>query len=160
MGRIPRPRAGWLICAAVLAAVCIWSLARTAVRWRNLRALDRLVAAHDTQGAVEFTLTHFDLGRPAGWRALRRMAIEILRQGLDERDPYERCFAATSLIVYGDWSGLNVIRSAMGAKDIFLQKAAIEGLADTRDPRALDLLRSFYGAGNRRLRVWTIEALA
>src|ERR1700758_856515 len=48
----------------------------------------------------------------------------------------------------------------MLAKDIFLQKAVIEGLADARDAGAVELLRQFYDAGNRHVRIWTIEALA
>ncbi len=160
MGRILKSRTGLFVCTSVLTITVTWFFGRGAIRWRNLRAIDRMVEAHDVPGAVDFTVAHFGADDPQGWRALRRLAIEVLRQGLDDRDPYEQCFAATSLVAYGDWAGLQVIRSSMGAKDIFLQKATIEGLADTRDARAIELLRNFYGTGNRRLRVWTTEALA
>jgi len=160
MVRIPKSRRGLLVFAAALTVVFAWFAVRGAVRWRNLRAVDRMVATHDIPGAVDFVNAHFGSDRPDGWRALRRLAILVLRQGLDERDPYERCYAATSLVSYGDWTGRPVISSSMTAEDIFLQKATIEGLADARNARAIDLLRVFYGAGNRRLRVWTTEALA
>src|SRR5579875_1121498 len=160
MGPIPRSRAGLVVVTTLLTIVFAWFVVRTAVRWRNLRALDRMVEAHDIAGAVDFTVKHFGSDTTDERRALMRLATLILHQGLDDRDPYERCFAATSLVRYGDWTGRPVINSSMSAKDVFLQKAAIEGLADSRDTRALDLLREVYDGGGRSVRVWTAEALA
>lgn len=160
MGRIVKSRVGLLVLGAALTVAFASFVTRSVMRWRNMRAVDRMVAAHQVPGAVDFVADHFRLDRAEGWRALRHLSLSVLRQGLDDRDPYERCYAATSLIGYGDWTGRPAIDSSMVAKDIFLQKAAIDGLAQARDTRAVELLRGFYATGDRRVRVWTTEALA
>ncbi|HTW86367.1 MAG TPA: HEAT repeat domain-containing protein [Candidatus Binataceae bacterium] len=160
MGRILKTRSGLLVFGAAVALGFVLFTARGVVRWREMRTVDRMVAAHKTPAAVDFVTSHFQVNQPEGWRALRHLALAILHQGLHDPDPYERCYAATSLVSYGDWTGRPVIDSSMAAKDPFLQKAAIEGLAEARDATAVELLGKFYGAGNRHLRVWTTEALA
>jgi len=160
MGRTLKSRSSLLIFGAALVVGFALLTARTVVRWREMRTVDQIVAAHDIPGAVDFVTSHFRLDKPDGWRALRRLALSILHQGLDDQDPYERCYAATSLVSYGDWTGRPIIDSSMVAKDIFLQKAVIEGLADARNAGAVELLGEFYSRGNRFLRVWTAEALA
>lgn len=160
MGRILKSRSGLLILSAAAVVGFALFTARSVVRWREMRTVDRMVAAHQTPRAVDFVTSHFQVDKPDGWRALRHLALSILHQGLKDQDPYERCYAATSLVGYGDWTGRPAIDSSMVAKDVFLQKAAIEGLAEAHDATALDLLGKFYGAGNRHLRVWTTEALA
>ncbi|HUY20483.1 MAG TPA: HEAT repeat domain-containing protein [Candidatus Binataceae bacterium] len=160
MGRIVKSRIGLLIVGAALTVALVALATRSVVRWRNLRAVDRMVAAHQIPRAVDFVTSHFRLDRPDGWRALRHLSIAVLRQGLDDRDPYDRCYAATSLVDYGDWTGRRVIDASSNAKDLFQQKAVVEGLAEARDARAVELLRKFYTTGDRRLKSWTIEALA
>jgi HEAT repeat protein len=160
MGRTAKSRVGLVIVGAVLAVGAATLITRSVWRWHDMRTVDRLAAAHNVPAAVDFVTTHFRADSPDRLRALRRLALAILRQGLDERDPYERCYAATSLASYGDWSGRQIIVSSMVAKDRFLQKAAIEGLADAHDPKAAELLREFFGSGSRHVKVWTAEAIA
>src|SRR5216684_2451306 len=129
MGRILKSRFGLLVFGAALTVWLAPFLIRSVVRWRDMRAVDRMVAVRDIPGAVQFLTSHFRLDDPAGWRALRRLSLEVLRQGLTENDPYERCYAATSLVTYDDWVGRSIIDSSLRAKDLLLQKAAVEGLA-------------------------------
>ncbi len=148
------------IIVAPIALVAALLAVDGALRWREARAVDRMVQARDFNGAVQFLKRHYDFNRRSGQRELRRFALAIMRQALTEHDAFERCFAATGLAVYGDWSGLPAIKAALASDKIMLRRAAIEGLADARNVRALNLLRSLYRNGNPLDRVMVTEALA
>src|SRR5262249_37387191 len=130
MGRALQSRIVLLALAVALILVFALLSARSVARWRDLRTVDRIVETHRLPEAVDFALSRFEADHRDQWRVCRKLGLSILRQGLDEHDPYEQCYAATSLVSYGDWSGRTVIDSSLRAKDLLLQKAAIEGLAE------------------------------
>jgi HEAT repeat protein len=147
-----------LAALAVLAAA-IW-LAIDGLGWREARVVDRMVAARDFAGAAARLKHRRDLSSASGARAVRRFGIAVLRQGLHEADEFERCFAATGLAGYGDWSGMPAIEAALASNKPMLQRAAIDGLAEVDDARALDLLRTTYRRGGPGVRVMVAQALA
>jgi len=140
-----------------LAAVLVAAEMR---RWHDARILDRMVEAQDFTATVDFLKHHYDFNRRSGRLALQRFALTVMRQGLKQHDPFERCYCATGLAVYGDWSGMPAITAALGSHDPMLRRAAIEGLADAHNARALELLRTVYRNGNAVQRVMVAQALA
>lgn len=146
--------------AAPIALLAVLLVIALALRWRDARTVDRMVQTRDFPGAIQFLEHHYDFNRHSGQRELRRFALAVLRQGLTEQDDFERCFAATGLAVYGDWSGTPAIDAALSSDKVMLRRAAIEGLADARNAHALHLLHRVYRTGKPVERVMVAEALA
>ena len=153
-------RRPFLMIAAPIGLIAALLAIALVLRSRDARIVDRMVQAHDFPGAIQFLEHHYDFHRHSGQRELRRFALAVLRQGLTEHDDFERCFAATGLAVYGDWSGMPAINAALSSNKDMLQRAAIEGLADARNARALNLLSTLYRHGKPLERVMVTEALA
>jgi HEAT repeat protein len=94
--------------------------------------------------AVEKLRKRFRLDSREGLAALRDFSIGVLREGLKDDDPYERCYAASALAAQGDWSGSAVLDDGVGSSDVGLRRAAIEGLGDVGHGEALRRLRRIY----------------
>jgi len=84
------------------------------------------------------------LDTPQGLAALRELSLGVLRGGLQDADPYERCYAASALAEQGDWSGAGVLEAGVAASDPALRRAAIEGLGGVGDAEAMRILRRIY----------------
>jgi HEAT repeat protein len=84
------------------------------------------------------------LDSPEGLAALRTLSFGVLRAGLSDEDPYERCYAASALAGQGDWSGASVLEDGVASPDPGLRRAAIEGLGEIGRGEALWILRRIY----------------
>jgi HEAT repeat protein len=87
----------------------------------------------------------FPLDSKEGLTALHDLSLAVLRDGLKESDPYERCYAASALAAQGDWSGSQVLEVGVASPDPGLRRAAIEGLGEIGRGQALRMLRRIYG---------------
>jgi HEAT repeat protein len=94
--------------------------------------------------AVQRLRKRFRLDSREGLAALRDFSLGVLREGLKDDDPYERCYAASALAAQGDWSGGSVLEDGVASSDPGLRRAAIEGLGDIGRGEALRRLRRIY----------------
>jgi HEAT repeat protein len=95
----------------------------------------------ETVGALRM---QFRLDTRAGLVALRDFSLGVLREGLKDEDPYERCYAASALAGQGDWSGAGILENGVTASDPGLRRATIEGLGEIGRGEALRMLRRIY----------------
>jgi HEAT repeat protein len=104
----------------------------------------RPVVDRNIREAVAALRARFRLETPEGLAALREFSLGILREGLKDEDPYERCYAASALAEQGDWSGVGVLETGVASSDPALRRAAIEGLGEIGHGEALRILRRIY----------------
>src|SRR5438093_4972085 len=104
----------------------------------------RPVVDRNVREAVEALRARFRLDSPEGLGALRELSLGVLREGLKDEDPYERCYAASALAEQGDWSGVGVLETGVASSDAGLRRAAIEGLGEIGRGDALRILRRVY----------------
>ncbi|MBI2962935.1 MAG: HEAT repeat domain-containing protein [Deltaproteobacteria bacterium] len=104
----------------------------------------RPVAEGNVRAAVAALRARFRLDTPQGLAALREFSLGVLRGGLQNEDPYERCYAASALAEQGDWSGAGVLETGVASSDPGLRRAAIEGLGEVGQGEALRMLRRIY----------------
>jgi HEAT repeat protein len=86
----------------------------------------------------------FPLDSQEGLAALHELSLAVLRDGLNEKDPYERCYAASALAGQGDWSGSPVLEVGVASPDPGLRRAAIDGLGEIGRGHALEILTRIY----------------
>lgn len=104
----------------------------------------RPVVDRNVREAVAALRARFRLDTPEGLAALREFSLGVLRGGLKDEDPYERCYAASALAEQGDWSGAGVLETGIASSDPALRRAAIEGLGEIGHGEALRILRRIY----------------
>ncbi|HTW86970.1 MAG TPA: HEAT repeat domain-containing protein [Candidatus Binataceae bacterium] len=119
-----------------------------------------LVGAGKLAGAVRLLKSEYRFDSPSGAAALRDFSLTVLHQALNDPDPYERCYAATSLAAYDDWSGRPIIAAALDSPNLLIQKAAVEGLAEAGNPEALSILERFYRLSGSVSQAIALHALA
>jgi len=103
------------------------------------------VADESVRTAVGDLRRRFPFGSRESLAALRELSLGVLRQGLKDEDPYERCYAASALAGHGDWTGSGVLESGAASSDPGVRRAAIEGLGEIGSGQALRMLRRIYG---------------
>lgn len=123
-------------------------------------ALGEMVRSGRLAGAVRLLKSEYRFDSPDGLRALHDFSLAVLRQGLNDPDPFEQCYAATALATYGDWSGREIIFQALASPNLLIQKAAVEGLADAENSEALGILERFYRLSGPISRIIALQALA
>jgi HEAT repeat protein len=121
--------------------------------------VEQLVARGDVSGAAQ-EVSRSGFAHPADLRAVQRFSLMVLRQGLKERDPYERCYAAAALAQGGEGVGIPVLRAAFDAPEPTLKMAAIDGLGEINDPASKALLRKLYSSSPVIERRVLLEAMA
>jgi HEAT repeat protein len=157
-----RKRLKTLIAGGLAAAILLGAQiapARVVVE-SGMGAIGAMVRSGKLVGAVRLLKSQYRFDSPAGARALRDFSLAVLRQGLNDPDPFERCYAATSLAAYDDWSGLAIIGAALDSPNLLLQKAAVEGLAEAENGAALTILERFYRLSGSVSRAIALHALA
>src|SRR3990172_4835394 len=110
----------------------------------------RLAAAierGDIAGAVAAYRGRHDPWSEAGMSALRRVAIEVLRIGLNGEDVYERNVVAGILGKRGDPAALWILNDALHSTDALERRTAADALADIATPGAVGALRRLYDEG-------------
>ncbi len=126
----------------------------------GMTAIRQMVLAGRMEGAVRLLKSDYDLKTPGGLHALRDFSLFVLRQGLNDADSFERCYAATALAAHDDWSGRPIIVQALNSPNLLIQKAALEGLAQANNGEALRILENFYRLSSPISRTIAIQAIA
>ena len=161
MMRSPQPT---VITAAVICAVCALVAvceARTQVGPdRSLAAIDALVAQGKLSQAARRLASGYRFDSPEGLVALQQFSLSVLRRGLLERDPYERCYAASSLGKRGEPGNIAILEASFNAISVGVEKAAADGLAEIGDDVAIAALQRLYRSGTNGEREIVVEALA
>jgi HEAT repeat protein len=124
-----------------------------------METVSRQVADGNVRGAVATLRGGFRLDTREGLGALREFSLAILREGLADEDPYERCYAANALAEQGDWSGGGVLEDAVASADSGVRRAAIEGLGAIGRGQALRILRRVYRDSDAFGRLLVVQGL-
>ena len=89
-----------------------------------MESMGHPTADANLRGAVEKLRKRYRLDSREGLTALRDLSLGVLREGLKDDDPYERCYAASALAAQGDWSGGAVLEEGVASSDMALRRAA------------------------------------
>jgi len=136
-------------------------MAGSALTMGGMPTIGDLVEAGNVSNAERLLRSEYSFETRGGLLALHRFSILVLRQGLKESDPYERCYAATALVAYNDWSGRGVIADGLlDSTNPMIQKAVLEGVAEADNPAALLVLERFYRASGPVGRTIALSAMA
>jgi len=146
--------------------VCLLCLgAASEARWllgsgRSMATIEVLVAQGDLSEAAKRLSNGYRFDNPAGLDALRQFSILVLRRGLSERDPYERCYAASALGQSGEPGNIAMLVAAFRSSKLGLKTAAADGLGEIGDDAAIAALRQLYNSGTVGERETLVETLA
>jgi HEAT repeat protein len=111
----------------------------------SMFAIEQLVATGKLSDAAIRLKTSFRFDQPIGLAALQRFSMFVLRRGLSERDPFERCFAASALVKGGSRQEIGVlVRIFQGNPDLSLKMAVADGLGDAGDADSVASLQTLY----------------
>ena len=111
----------------------------------SMNAIDSMVERGDLWGASARVGSSYRFDQPAGLMALRRFSVIVLRRGLQEYDPYERCYAASALAAAGDRDEIaQLVKIFQGTRKPGLKMAAADGLRDVGDADAVEALEQLY----------------
>ena len=79
------------------------------------------------------------------WWHCAQFLMLVLRRGLQEYDPYERCYATSALAAAGDRDEIaQLVKIFQGTRKIGLQMAAADELGDVGDADAVEALGQLY----------------
>jgi hypothetical protein len=140
-----------LIAAAVIGHVTVET---------GMPAVSKLVSEGKMPNAVRALQATYHFDNPQGLSALHQFSIIVLRQALNQDDPFERCYVATALAGYNDWSGRAAIDKALNSSNFLVQKAAVEGLAAAGSPQAVEIIARFYHFGGQDGRLMAVQGLS
>jgi len=126
----------------------------------GMPAVSKLVSEGRMHGAVHALRATYQFDNPQGLGALHQFSLMVLRQALNQDDPFERCYVATALAGYDDWSGRAAIDKALNSSNFLVQKAAVEGLAAADSPRAIEILARFYHFSGQDGRLMAVQGLS
>ncbi len=126
----------------------------------GMPAVSKLVAEGRLPGAVRTLQSSYHFDNPQGLAALHQFSVMVLRQALNQEDPFERCYVATALAGYNDWTGRAAINKALNSPNYLVQKAAVEGLAAAGSPEAIEILTRFYHGSGSNGRLMAVQGLA
>lgn len=147
------------VAAGLLLLVAAVVIGRVTVE-TGMPAVSKLVAEGKVPGAVRTLQSSYQFDNPQGLAALRQFSVMVLRQALNQDDPFERCYVATALAGYNDWSGRAAIDKALNSSNFLVQKAAVEGLAAAGNPAAIEILTRFYRGSGTDGRLMAVQGLS
>ncbi len=111
----------------------------------SMIVISSMVERGDLWGASAKVGSSYRFDKPAGLRALRRFSVLVLRRGLQEYDPYERCYAASALAAAGDRDKIaQLVKIFQATRAADLKMAAADGLGDVGDADAVEALGQLY----------------
>jgi HEAT repeat protein len=111
----------------------------------SMIVISSMVERGDLSGASARVGSSYRFDKPAGLMALRWFSVLVLRRGLQEYDPYERCYAASALAAAGDRDEIaHLVRIFQTTRKIGLEMAAADGLGDVGDADAVEALGRLY----------------
>jgi HEAT repeat protein len=112
-------------------------------------AVKALIVAGDVPAAIIKLRATFRLDGTDGFGALRQFSMLVLERGLEDKDPFERYFAASALAKGGNYQGVYLLERGIRANpDLSLKMAAADGLADAGDAYAVGVLQKLYFAAD------------
>lgn len=154
----------WAIAAGICALLAVSGfsvLAKTTVGPAEVGPnIDKLVADGKVAEAVTKLQTSYKATSPEGLSATRDFAIAVLKQGLLEHDPYEKCYAASALAEAGETGGFKILEAAFYSPEPSLKMAAADGLGEVGSASAVALLEKLYHTADARDRVLLLQGLA
>ncbi|HUY19499.1 MAG TPA: HEAT repeat domain-containing protein [Candidatus Binataceae bacterium] len=148
------------LAAGILLIVAAVVIGRVTTVQTGMPAVNKLVAEGKLPGAVRSLQATYHFDNPRGLSALHQFSLLVLRQALNQKDPFERCYVATALAGYNDWSGRAAIDKALNSSNFLVQKAAVEGLAAADSPQAIDILTRFYHGSGQDGRLMAVQGLS
>jgi HEAT repeat protein len=111
----------------------------------SMTVISAMVERGDLWGATARVGSSYQLDKPSGLVALRSFSMLVLRRGLQEYDPYERCYATSALAAAGDRDEIaQLVKIFQGTRKIGLQMAVADGLGDVGDADAVEALGQLY----------------
>jgi HEAT repeat protein len=111
----------------------------------SMSLISAMVERGDLWGAAARVGSSYRFDQPAGLMALRRFSVLVLRRGLQDYDPYERCYATSALAAAGDRDEIaQLVRIFQGTRALDLKMAVADGLGDVGDADAVEALGRLY----------------
>jgi len=156
---------GKLAVAASLTLLCLCLGVVGEAKWhvgpsQSMATIRVLVAKGDLHEATKRLSAGYSFNDPVGLDALHQFSVLVLRQGLDEPDQYERCYAASSLGQSGEPDNITILVSAFRSSKLGVKAAAADGLGEIGDDAAIAALQQLYNAGSIGDRETVVETLA
>ncbi len=87
-------------------------------------------------------------------------AVELLREAATQEDPFERAHAGISLLLSGADPGYSLVRECLADTSMAIRNLAVQGIAESSDPRIRDLLLSMTADESWVVRDSALRALA
>ena len=110
-----------------------------------MSAISAMIDRGDLWGASARVGSSYRFDKPAGLAALRSFSVLVLRRGLHEPDPYERCYAISALAAAGDRDEFaHLVEIFQGTRKPSLRMAVADGLGDVGDADAVEALGRLY----------------
>jgi hypothetical protein len=104
-----------------------------------------MVERGDLCGATARVGSSYRFDKRSGLVALRSFSMLVLQRGLQEYDPYERCYATSALAAAGDRDEIaQLVKIFQGTRKPGLQMAVADGLGDVGDADAVEALGRLY----------------
>jgi len=111
----------------------------------SMTVIGAMVERGDLWGATARVGSSYRFDKPSGLAALRSFSMLVLRRGLQEYDPYERCYATSALAAAGDRDEIGqLVKIFQGTRKPGLQMAVADGLGDVGDADAVEALGRLY----------------
>jgi HEAT repeat protein len=111
----------------------------------SMRVISAMVERGDLWGASARIGSSYRFDKPSGLVALRSFSMLVLRRGLQEYDPYERCYATSALAAAGDRDEIaQLVKIFENTRKPGLQMAVADGLGDVGDAHAVEALGQLY----------------
>jgi HEAT repeat protein len=127
---------------------------------QSMAKIEQLVAQDDISEAAKRLSAGYRFDNPVGLDALRQFSMLVLRRGLSEHDPYERCYAASSLGQSGEPGNIAILVAAFRSSKLGVKTAAADGLGEIGDDAAIAALQQLYNSGTTGDRETIVETLA
>jgi HEAT repeat protein len=111
----------------------------------SMTVISAMVERGDLWGATARVGSSYRFDKRSGLVALRSFSMLVLRRGLQEYDPYERCYATSALAAAGDRDEIaQLVKIFQGTRKPGLQMAVADGLGDVGDADAVEALGRLY----------------
>jgi len=111
----------------------------------SMTVISTMVERGDLWGATARVGSSYRFDKPSGLVALRSFSVLVLRRGLQEYDPYERCYATSALAAAGDRDEIaQLVKIFENTRKPGLQMAVADGLGDVGDADAVEALGRLY----------------
>jgi HEAT repeat protein len=127
----------------------------------SMIAIRNLVVKGNVSQATNKLNSTYRFDRESGLIALRQFSIIVLQRGLKERDPFERCYAASALAEGGENGALQMMANTFQTDpDLSLKMAVADGLGEVGDRKAVAILGHLYYHGEMLDRRFIVNALS